>query len=156
MPADPDRALESLAGRVVGGPEGFRELLERLGPTFVKVGQFLALRPDLVPQEYCDELMHLLDALPPFDWSEAESAIAADLGADPERLFAHVETTPIAAGSLAQTHRAVTLDGREVAVKVQRPGVKKRVARDLRRVRTIARLLELARVAPVVAPSEVA
>lgn len=153
---DSGRLLDSVPARFVGGPTGFRALLERLGPTWVKLGQFLALRPDILPQEYCDELMRLLDALPPFPWPEAEAIIAGDLGGDPEQLFAYVDPTPVAAGSLAQTHRAVTRDGREVAVKVQRPGVRERVMRDLRRVDAIARLLELAQASAVVVPREVA
>jgi ubiquinone biosynthesis protein len=138
------------------GPAEFRALLGRLGPTFVKVGQFLALRPDVLAQEYCDELMQLLDDLPPFPWSEAEAIISADLGASPDELFAHIDREPVAAGSLAQAHLAYLPDGREVAVKILRPGVRKRVRRDLRRIRAIARILELAGVAPLVAPREVA
>ncbi|HEX8122684.1 MAG TPA: AarF/UbiB family protein [Solirubrobacteraceae bacterium] len=137
-------------------PEGLRRLLEQLGPTFVKAGQFLALRPDLVPREHRDELMRLLDRVPPFPWREAEAIIAADLGGDPERLFAHVDVEPVAAGSLAQTHRAVLADGREVAIKVERPGVRRRVLRDLRRLDAVARVAEAARVAPVIAPRDLA
>jgi ubiquinone biosynthesis protein len=138
------------------GPPQFRALLQRLGPTFVKVGQFLALRPDMLAQEYCDELMRLLDDLPPFRWSEAETIITADLGAPPDELFAHIDREPVAAGSLAQTHRAFLSDGREVAVKILRPRVRERVTRDLRRIRLMARILELAGAVPVVAPREVA
>src|ERR1041384_7275769 len=61
----------SFAERLVKGPAGFRRRLERLGPTFIKLGQLLALRPDLIPQEYCDELMHLMDQVPPYSWQEA-------------------------------------------------------------------------------------
>jgi ubiquinone biosynthesis protein len=97
---------DSAVGRLVGGPVGFRRGLERLGPTFIKIGQFLALRPDLIPQQYCDELMHLLDAVPPFPWSAAQEILTEDLGEDLTQIFSHLDSRPIAAGSLAQTHYA--------------------------------------------------
>ena len=154
MSTVPRQPEESLLGRLVGGPRGFRELLERLGPTYVKIGQFLALRPDLVPEAYARELMRLLDTVPPFGWDEAKAIIADDLGADPGRIFAYVNPRPIAAGSLAQTHLAQLHDGTDVAVKVQRPGIRTRVMRDLGRARLLARLFELGQVSLVVTPRE--
>jgi ubiquinone biosynthesis protein len=139
----------------MAGPERVRELLERLGPTFVKVGQYLALRPDLLPQEYCDELMRLLDRVPPFPWEEARAILEDELG-DLERSFDSIEPRPLAAGSLAQTHRARLLSGEPVVVKVQRPGVREAVLRDLGRLRAIARVLQTARVPVVVEPRELA
>jgi ubiquinone biosynthesis protein len=145
---------ESLLARLVGGPRGFRELLERLGPTYMKIGQFLALRPDLIPEAYARELMRLLDTAPPFSWSEAKTIIAEDLGNDPAEIFAYINPNPVAAGSLAQTHVARLYDGTEVAVKVQRPGIRNRVMRDLGRARLLARLFELGHVSLVVTPRE--
>jgi ubiquinone biosynthesis protein len=147
-------APEPLLARAVGGPAGLRALLERLGPTWVKCGQYLALRPDLIPQPYCDELLRLVDAVPPFPWEQAEAMIAEDLGADPEALFAWLDPVPVAAGSLAQTHVARLPDGTEVAVKVQRPQIARRVERDLAHADRLARGLELARVPLAVEPDE--
>jgi ubiquinone biosynthesis protein len=138
------------------GPRRFRALLERLGPTYVKVGQFLALRPDLVPQEYCDELIGLFDRVPPFPWDDARLVIADDLGDDPARLFAWIDPVALGAGAYAQTHAARLHDGTEVVVKVQRPGIRERVLRDVGRLRVIGRLLELAGVSPAVSPSDIA
>jgi ubiquinone biosynthesis protein len=143
------------AERLVGGPTGLRDLLLRLGPTYVKVGQFLALRPDLIPQEYCDELMGLLDRVPPFPWNEAEAILRADLQVHPDEVFAYIDPRPVAAGSLAQTHVARLADGTDVAVKVQRPGVRERVLRDLGRARVMASVLERSRASLVASPSEV-
>jgi ubiquinone biosynthesis protein len=150
----PRQPEESLLGRLVGGPRGFRELLERLGPTYVKIGQSIALRPDLIPEAYVLELMRLLDSVPPFAWDEAKAVIADDLGDDPARIFAYVNPHPVAAGSLAQTHLARLHDGTEVAVKVQRPGIRTAVARDLGRARLLARVFELGHVSLVVSPRE--
>ena len=146
---------DSFVGRRFGGPGGFRQKLERLGPIFIKLGQFLALRPDLLPQEYCDELMGLFDRVPPFSPQEAFAILKEDLGREPTELFAHLNPRPIAAGSLAQTHVARTMDGIEVAVKIQRPNIRPTVLRDLRRARSIARLLKLSGTSLIVSPDEV-
>jgi ubiquinone biosynthesis protein len=82
------------AGRLVGGPVRFRQRLEQLGPTFVKLGQYLALRPDLIPQEYCDELMLLFDRVAPFSWEQARAILTEDLGAAPETVFASIDSLP--------------------------------------------------------------
>lgn len=132
----------------------FRRFLERRGPVFIKIGQFLALRPDLIPADYCDELLLLLDRVPPVPWPEIRRIVAQDLGDEPAALFAHMETRPLGAGSLAQTHLARLHDGRPVAVKVLRPGIAERVARDLRHARRLARLTALSGVRIIVAPRE--
>ena len=143
------------AGRFVGGPAGFRDWLIRLGPTYVKLGQHLSLRPDLLPQAYCDELMLLYDRVPPFSAAEARAIVTEDLGSPPEVLFAEFGREPFAAGSLAQTHRARLHDGTEVAVKVQRPNVRQQVLRDLGRARMLARGLELAGVSLILTPGQI-
>jgi len=143
------------AGRLLGGPIRFRAWLEYLGPTFIKIGQYLALRPDLIPQEYCDELMVLFDRVQPFSWDQAREIITAELGAPPETLFAAIEPVPIAAGSLAQAHLARLDDGAEVIVKVQRPDIRRHVLRDLRRARLLALILELGRVPLVITPQQI-
>ncbi len=132
-------ALSNLA---IGGPVGFRRRLQRMGPTFIKIGQVLALRPDLVPQAYCDELMHLLDRVPPFPWAEAREILREDLARDPSETFAWVNPKPVAAGSLAQVHRGELWDGTAVAIKIQRPNIRERVEADLEQARDLAGFLE--------------
>ena len=97
-------------------PDRIREVLERLGPTFVKGGQMLALRPDYVPLEYAEALRSLHDAVAPFAGAEAERLVVAELGAPLTRLYADFEHEPFAAASLSQVHRATLPDGRVVAV----------------------------------------
>lgn len=143
-----------ILGRIVKGPPGLRQLLQRLGPTFIKIGQFLALRPDLIPQEYCDELLGLVDQVPPFPWDQALQILQEDLADDPKTLFALINPRPVAAGSLAQTHAARLHDGTEVAIKVQRPNIRERVARDLTRANLIARVLAVSGVRLVISPRE--
>ncbi|MBJ6762576.1 AarF/ABC1/UbiB kinase family protein [Myxococcaceae bacterium JPH2] len=123
-------------------PVAVRQALEELGPTFVKLGQFLALRPDLIPQAYCDELMTLSDRAAPFPWEVARRIITEDLGQPPEACFASIDSRPIAAASLAQAHLARTHDGASVIVKVQREDMPRRVREDLRRVRLLTSILE--------------
>ncbi|MET0443175.1 MAG: AarF/UbiB family protein [Pseudorhodoplanes sp.] len=136
------------------GPRAFRRFLEKRGPVFIKIGQFLALRPDLIPPEYCDELMSLLDRVTPVAWPDIRRIIKADLGAEPFALFAHIDTRPLGSGSLAQTHYARLHDGRAVAVKVLRPDITARVTRDLRHLRRLARLLALGGASFIVDPVE--
>lgn len=146
---------QTFAERFVKGPVGFRRRLERLGPTFIKIGQFLALRPDLIPQEYCDELMHLMDRVPPFPWPEASAILQEELGGRPNEIFAYINPRPVAAGSLAQTHAARLADGTEVAVKIQRPDIRAKILRDIGRARRLARVLEVSGTSLIVSPREV-
>jgi len=136
------------------GPERLIRLLVRLGPTFIKIGQFLALRPDILPQAYCDELLRLVDRAPSISWEVIRETIKAELGADPEQLFARFSTRPLAAGSIAQVHLAETKQGEEVAVKVQRPGLPAQISRDLRKIRWLAGFLKVSGIAPFISPSE--
>jgi ubiquinone biosynthesis protein len=136
------------------GPVRLRQFLVRQGPIFVKIGQFLALRPDLLPAEYCDELLKLTDQVDGFASDVAGAIITADLGKSPEQLFAWFNPRPFAAASLAQVHVATLANGRRVAVKVQRPGVREAVDRDLRRARRFGRLLELANLVEIVSTED--
>jgi ubiquinone biosynthesis protein len=108
-----------------------RRLLEDLGPTFVKLGQLLSLRPDLLPGDLVRELERLQDHVPPEPPELVRAVLEAELGAPPESLFATFEWQPIAAASLGQVHAAALPDGRAVVVKVQRPGVRRTVEDDL-------------------------
>jgi ubiquinone biosynthesis protein len=136
-------------------PVRLRRLLIRLGPMFVKIGQFLALRPDVLPQEYCDELLQLVDQAPPEPWESVAAAIERELGAAPEQVFRSIRKTPLAAGSIAQGHQATLHDGSRVVVKVQRANLEERVKKDLARVRWLARALDWSGVSPFTSPEEV-
>jgi ubiquinone biosynthesis protein len=136
------------------GPERLTRLLIRLGPTFIKIGQFLALRPDILPQDYCDELLRLVDRAPSTPWEVIRQTLRAELGDDPEKIFARISTRPLAAGSIAQVHLAETHQGERVAVKVQRPDLPARVKRDLRKIRWLARALKVSGIAPYISPTE--
>ncbi len=112
-------------------PERVRLLLEALGPTFVKLGQVLSTRPDLIPYEYIREFSRLQDQVPGFPYEAVEKIIRAELGHPVEELFQSFEREPFAAASIGQVHRAVTRAGEEVVVKVQRPDTQRRVEVDL-------------------------
>src|SRR4051812_8720536 len=119
--------------RDLSAPRGtrMRMALEELGPIFVKFGQVLSTRRDLMPPDLADELAHLQDRVPPFDTELAIAQIVKSLGAHPDKLFASFERTPVASASIAQVHFAVLRDGRDVAVKVLRPGMKKLIDEDV-------------------------
>ena len=122
--------------------ERVRMAVEELGPTFIKLGQILSTRPDLVPLEYAEELSKLQDHVPPFSYDEVRTIITKELGGTPEELFAGFETEPLAAASIGQVHRARLADGDEVVVKVQRPGIQKIVEVDLEILLHLASLME--------------
>jgi ubiquinone biosynthesis protein len=121
------------------GAREFRRALEELGPTYVKLGQLLSSRPDLLPDVYIEELGRLVDEVPPVPFTELAKLIEDDLGDD---LFARVEPEPLAAASIAQIHPALLKSGRAVVVKVRRPGIERQVELDLAVLRSTARLLE--------------
>ncbi len=106
----------------LAGPKRFRRLFEDLGGSFIKFGQMLALQPDIVPREYCDELFDLLDRIAPFPFAHVEQVFRDELGRSPDEIFERFEREPLATASIGQVHVA-WLDGRKVAVKVQRPSV---------------------------------
>lgn len=108
-----------------------RQLLTRLGPTFVKVGQALSTRPDLIRQDFLNELVKLQDQLPPFDSALAYRIISSELGASISDLFSELSLSPVAAASLGQVYRGRLHSGEEVAVKVQRPNLRPALSLDL-------------------------
>jgi ubiquinone biosynthesis protein len=131
-------------GRVrESGPPGVRlaHALERLGPAYIKLGQMLATRPDIVGEDVARALEHLQDRLPPFPDAEARAAITDSLGRPVEHLFS-VFGAPVAAASIAQVHRATTSEGAEAAVKVLRPGIEALFRRDLEALALFARIAE--------------
>jgi len=121
------------------GAVEFRQALEELGTTYLKLGQLLASRPDLLPDVYIEELGKLVDEVPPFPFSEVEQIVREDLGAE---LLARLEPEPLAAASIAQIHPALLSDGREVVVKVRRPGIVEQVELDLDVIRSAVDFLE--------------
>ncbi len=132
-------ALEAEAAPSKRG-QHLREMLDELGPTFVKFGQLLSTRPDIVPPDIIAELRALQDDVSPFPFSEVERVIREELELPVEKLFLEFEDTPMAAASIGQVHRAVLPNGRRVAVKVQRPDAPRQIEADLALLYQAARL----------------
>jgi len=117
--------------RPSSGPERVRKVLEELGPTYVKFGQLMSMRQDLVPKEYAEEFAKLQNEVPPFSFDEVERIVEEEFGEKIENIFLSFDSRSIAAASIGQVHRAKLLDGTEVVVKVQRPGIRKIIESDL-------------------------
>ena len=123
-------------------PRRLRLVCEDLGPTFVKLGQVLSTRPDIIPEAYTIELAALRDDVRPFPFSQVETILTEDYGRPPGEVFASLEPVPVASASISQVHRAVLLDGRVVALKVRRPDITKVVHADLEILKNLALLAE--------------
>jgi ubiquinone biosynthesis protein len=137
LPQEPEETSEAL-------PQA-RELardVERLGPTYIKLGQLLSTRPDIVPPAYADALARLQDNVEAFPYAEAEKIIEAEIGVRLSKAFERIEPRPVAAASLSQVHYAVLRGGRPVALKVQRPGIREQVLDDLEALGEMAAFLE--------------
>lgn len=116
--------------------------LERLGPTYIKLGQLLSTRADLLPPAYLDSLARLQDDVEPFDFEDVERIVKEELGVRISKAFLEFESQPVAAASLGQVHRAILRNGQSVAVKVQRPNIRKRIAEDLDAFNDLAEFLD--------------
>jgi len=128
-----DEAIEGTQDVQVS-PAKMEELaadIERMGPTFIKLAQLLSTRADLLPQPYIDALTRLQDKVEPFPFTEVEQIVATELGVRISKAFSYFESKPIAAASLGQVHRAALRNGREVVVKVQRPGIREEMSKDM-------------------------
>ncbi|HEX9084279.1 MAG TPA: AarF/UbiB family protein [Gemmatimonadaceae bacterium] len=142
-------SIEGAAIDDVGAFEGdlaakagaFRERLVELGPAYIKLGQVLSTRPDLLPPPYIEELEHLQDRVPPMDFEQVEKTIEAELKARISKLFASFEQEPLGSASLGQVHAAELRDGRSVVVKVQRPNLREQLADDISYFRDLAMFL---------------
>ena len=133
-------ALPSLTGYSDG--ERLRHALVELGPLFIKLGQLLSTRRDLLPPGLLDELSQLQDRVPPFPTEVARAIIESELGGPLDRFFSRFDDTPLAAASIAQVHTAQRIDGREVVVKVVRPDIETRIREDFGLLKAAARWLE--------------
>ena len=136
----PDEIAEE-AGAAAPAEELAKDL-ERLGPTFIKLGQLLSTRADLMPGPYLDALERLQDQIEPFPYEEVERIVSGELGVRISKAFTDFDPAPLAAASLSQVHRAYMRDGREVVVKVQRPDIRELIVGDLEALGEIAHFLD--------------
>ena len=120
-------------------PVKMRLMFEALGPTFVKVGQILSMRSEILPQSFCDELAKLRANADPMPYQTVLDTLSHEYGKPVKDIFKSIDSTPLGSASLAQVHRATLVTGQDVAVKVQRPGVRETMAQDVSIMRTIAR-----------------
>ncbi|PLS28709.1 ABC1 kinase family protein [Bifidobacterium parmae] len=120
-------------------PVKMRLMFEALGPTFVKVGQILSMRSEMLPQSFCDELAKLRADADPMPYGTVLDTLAAEYGRPVDEIFSHIDSKPLGSASLAQVHRATLVTGEDVAVKVQRPGVRETMAQDVSIMRSIAK-----------------
>lgn len=133
---------QALVSTTALGAEELADDLEKLGPTFIKLGQLLSTRGDLLPEPYLEALSRLQDQIEPFSFEEVEQIVSHELGVRISKGFAEFEREPIAAASLAQVHRACLRNGRTVVVKVQRPGVREQIVADLEALEEVADFID--------------
>jgi ubiquinone biosynthesis protein len=145
----PGRVLAWAAGRALGGelaaepfPRQLRRRLELLGPTYVKLGQIMAIREDLLPAAVCAELKNLFDHLPPIPLDELTARVETGLGRPARACFRRIDPQPLGSASIAQVHRAETLEGEHVVIKVMKPGIRAAVVSDLKLLKLLGVLLQ--------------
>lgn len=124
-------------------PEKLRAVLEDMGPTFIKLGQIMSMHPDILPREYCQELSKLLADVRPLPFAQIQQVLEEEYKLPLQEVFAHVEREPLGCASIAQVHKAVLPDGRQVVLKVQRPGIQQLMANDILLLRKAAGFLKL-------------
>lgn len=122
--------------------ERIRIIFEELGPTFIKFAQIASTRPDLIPIEFINELAKLQDKVPPFPYEQSREILLEDFGRPPEELFEFIDEIPLASASIGQVHRAKRKDGKDVVIKIQRPGIRKIIEIDLEIMLYLASLME--------------
>lgn len=151
----PRRLLRQKPPAHVSTAEHLRLALEELGPTFIKFGQILSTRPDLLPSDFITELSKLTDSVPPVGWEEIHTAMTYELGDKPENIFTSIDPIPLAAASLAQVHAATLIDGDEVVVKIQRPNIQTTIETDLEILSDLASLAQFTPMGELYNPQEV-
>lgn len=148
------RSLFRRPARGDSGPVRLRLAMESLGITYLKFGQFMAMRFDVLPAEYCQELATLFDTVPPVPFEVARATVEAELGKPLGACFAEFTPEALAAGSVAQVHRARTLNGEPVAVKIQRPGIRPIFEADMRNFLRLGRMIDASGVAGFISVSD--
>lgn len=123
-------------------PEKLRLILEDMGPTYVKLGQIMSMRSDILPQAYCDELTRLRADVKPMPFSQVQQVVEQEYGTSMQGIFSSVDPQPLGAASIAQVHAAVLKDKRRVVIKVQRPGIRETMAQDINLMRKAVRILK--------------
>lgn len=134
--------IKNKAAEEVTLPVRVRRAMERLGPTLIKLGQILSLRPDFVPKEYIKEFEKMQDQVPEFSYEEAKQIVEHELGKTLHSVFKSFDKKPIASASLSQVHKAVLKNGKVVAVKIQRPNIRAVIEKDIRLMLHIASIME--------------
>ncbi len=124
-------------------PVKLRQILEELGPTFVKFGQIMSMRPDMIPADYCEDLTKLRTDVKPMPYSEVARVLEEEYGAPPENFFAFIEEEPFGSASIAQVHKAALDGGRSVVIKVQRPGIYEKMAQDIKLLHRVSGILRM-------------
>src|SRR3954470_19077865 len=137
LPQEPDADM----ARVPEAKELARDV-EKLGPTYIKLAQLLSTRPDIIPPVYAEALARLQDHVEPFSYDQVEKILTEELGVRLSKAFERIEPKPIAAASIAQVHHAILRGGREVALKIQRPGIREQVLDDLEALGEVAAFLD--------------
>jgi aarF domain-containing kinase len=132
-----------IAGRRDEAPAILRKSFEELGPTYIKLGQLVASSQGLFPERYCVEFRKCLDRVRPFAYADVQHILRQELGKDPKEIFASIDEKPLASASIAQVHSARLQDGKDVVIKVQRPGIHRLVDADLRVLHLMARIMLL-------------
>lgn len=130
------------SGKAAAEARELADDLEKMGPTYIKLGQLLSTRPDILPPAYMEALTRLQDKVEPFPFEEVEKIISTELGVRISRAFQQIDPKPLAAASIGQVHKAILRDGRQVAIKVQRPGIRERMIEDLDVLAEIAEFLD--------------
>ena len=124
-------------------PENLRLAIEELGPTFIKLGQILASRDDVIPKEYCDELSHLRNKVKPMDYDKVLEILDREYEGKTNEIFKEIEEVPIGSASIAEVHKALLMDGSEVVVKIQRDNIYELMAMDVKLLKSIVDLLKI-------------
>ncbi len=151
----PRTLLKQAVATRLSPAEHLRLALEELGPTFVKLGQILSTRPDLIPPDFIVELSKLTDAVPPAAWEDVRSVLRVEFGDEPEQIFAYIDPVPLAAASLSQVHAATLKESDQVVVKIQRPNILTTIETDLEILSDLAALAQRTSLGELYNPKDV-